>query len=170
MTLPTWVTVLICNIVAGVITQRVDALLVLPFLLGDVRPDTLVNNVATWLIVGALVNAVITALLVLLLLPAISSLRTGFGTAFIASLVGQGVVFVGTILLLRATVRSSLAAGGGIGLMPAVGGFTILFMAVGVWLTATIINSSASAPGGGGGRLDLYGGQAYLDEYRKGES
>jgi hypothetical protein len=171
VTLPTWVTVLVCNVIAGFIAQRVDALLVLPFLLGNVQADTLAQNVGTWLLVDAAVNAVITGVLLLLLLPALSSLRSGFGTAIMATLAGRAVVFIGTILLLRATVQTQLAGGAGVGLLPAFGLFSLLLTIAGIWLTASIINNSAigSGGGGGGGRLELYGGQEYLDEYRRGD-
>lgn len=168
VTLPVWVTVVISSFIGGFIARQVDALLVLPALLGNAQADTLANNVTTWLLVDMIVNVGIAALLVFFLLPVLSSTRTGFGTAFIATLVGKLIVFGGTILLLRATVQSNLAAGGGLAMLPALGLFSLGLTALGIYVTATIIGSSP-APGGGGGRLGGYGGQAYLDEYRKGD-
>ena len=107
--------------------------------------------------------------MLLLLLPALSGLRVGFGTAFIATLIGNVITVVGSLVLLRAAIQSSLHSGGGVGLLPAFGLFSLLLTAVGIIVTATIVTSSASGAGGGGGNISLYGGQAYLDEYRKGE-
>src|SRR6476659_4958375 len=80
----------------------------------------------------------------------------------------QAAITGGALLLLHATVQSHLAAGGGIGLLPAFGLFSLLLEIVGIVVTATLI-SNADEGSGGGSRLDLYGGQSYLDEYRKGE-
>ena len=169
MTLPVWVTVLISSFVGGFVARRVDALLVLPVLLGNAQADTLANNVTTWLVVDLMVNVAVAALLTFLLLPALSSVRAGFGTTFAATLVGKLIVFGATILLLRATVQSNLAAGGGLAMIPALGLLSLGLTALGIYVTATMIGSSPASSGGDGGRLDMYGGQAYLDEYRKGD-
>lgn len=169
MTLPVWVTVFISGLVGGFVARRVDALIVLPVLLGNAQGDTLANNVTTWLLVDTMVNVAIAALLAFLLLPALSSVRAGFGTVLMATLVGKLIVFGGSILLLRATLQSSLAAGGGIALLPAFGLLSLGLTVLGIYVTATMIGSSPRSSGGDSGRLDMYGGQAYLDEYRKGD-
>ena len=167
--LPVWLTVLISSFVGGFVARRVDALLVLPALLGNAQADTLANNVTTWLLVDTLVNVAIAALLCFLLLPALSSVRAGFGTVFMATLIGKLIVFGGSLLLLRATLQSNLAAGGGIALLPAFGLLSLGLTVLGIYVTATMIGSSPRPSGGDGGRLDMYGGRAYLDEYRKGD-
>ncbi|HET6848126.1 MAG TPA: hypothetical protein VFH74_04655 [Gaiellales bacterium] len=169
MTLPVWVTVLISSFVGGFVARRIDALLVLPLLLGNAQGGTLASNVTTWLLVDTLVNVAVAALLAFVLLPALSSVRPSIGTVFMATLVGKLIVFGGTFLLLRATLQSNLAAGGGIALLPAFGLLSLGLTALGIYVTATMIGSSPASSGGDGGRLDMYGGQAYFDEYRKGD-
>jgi hypothetical protein len=107
----------------------------------------------------------------LVLLPPLSDVRVGFGTTFIAALVGNLISVVGTLVLLRSAVQSNLDAGGGVGLLPAFGLLSLGLTVLGIFVTATIIGGSSAAGGGdGGGRMSLYGGEAYLNELRnKGE-
>jgi hypothetical protein len=109
----------------------------------------------------------VTGAVLLGLLPALSRVRVGFGTAFLATLVGNVITVAGTLLLLRAAVQSSLAGGAGVGILPAFGLFSLGLMALGIFVTATMIGS---AQAGGGSGLDLYGGQGYLDEVRRGQN
>jgi hypothetical protein len=116
------------------------------------------------IVIGGLGQAAVTGAVLLGLLPALSQVKVGFGTAFIAVLVGNLVTVVGVLVLLRTAVQSSLAGGGGVGLLPAFGLFSLGLTALGIFVTATMIGSSQ---GGSGSGLSLYGGQAYLDEIRK---
>ncbi len=147
MELPIWATVFISGIIGSWLGRAVSNALFLPLL-----------------VIGGLGQAAVTGAVLLGLLPALSQVRVSFGTAFIAVLVGNLVTVVGVLVLLRAAVQSSLAGGGGVGILPAFGLFSLGLTALGIFVTATMISSSQSGSGSG---LDLYGGQAYLDEIRK---
>jgi len=167
MKLPVWVTVFVSGIVGGWIGGAVSQALFLP-LMFHTSPKSLAAHWMLVILVGGLCQAAITGGVLLLLLPPVSDVHVGFGTTFIAVLVGNVITIGGTLLLLHATVQSHLAAGGGgVGLLPAFGLFSLLLEIVGIAVTATLI-SNADQGSGGGSRLDLYGGQSYLDEYRKG--
>jgi hypothetical protein len=167
MSLPVWVTVFVSGIVGGWIGERVSVLLVLPALLGGNSAETLASNVTAYLIVGGAIQAAITGGVLLVLLPPLSGIRVGFGTCFVATLAGNALTVVGSLLLLRATLHSNLAAGGGVALVPALGLMSIVLAVAGIAVTTVMITSGQ---GGGSSRLDGYGGSAYLDEYRKGDS
>jgi hypothetical protein len=168
MKLPVWVTVFVSGIVGGWIGGAVSQALFLP-LMFHTSPKSLAAHWMLVILVGGLCQAAITGGVLILLLPPVSDVHVGFGTTFIAVLVGNVITIGGTLLLLHATVQSHLAAGGGgVGLLPAFGLFSLLLEIVGIAVTATLI-SNADQGSGGGSRLDLYGGQSYLDEYRKGD-
>jgi hypothetical protein len=163
--LPIWVTVLISGFIGSWIGRAISSALVLPLILGGTGSETFASNWVLFVAVGGVLQAAVTGAVLLGLLPALSSVRVGFGTTFIATLVGNLITVVGTLVLLRAAVQSSLAGGGGVGLLPAFGLFSLGLTALGIFVTATMI---ASAQGGSEDGLNLYGGQAYLDEYRNG--
>jgi hypothetical protein len=168
LNLPIWATVFISGIVGGWVGRALSSLVFLPLMLGGTGAHTLASN---WVLVVALAGlgqVAVTSLALWMLLSPLSDVRVGFPTTFIATLVGNLVAVVGTLVLLRAAVQSSLAGGGGVGVFPAFGLLSLVFAAVGIVITATMIGSAASSDGGGG-RLEMYGGQSYLDEYRKGE-
>jgi hypothetical protein len=162
--LPIWVTVFISGIVGSWLGRAVSNALFLPLVLGGTTPDLLASNWALVVVIGGVGQAAVTGAVLLGLLPALSQVRVSFGTAFIAVLVGNLVTVVGVLVLLRTAVQSSLAGGGGVGLLPAFGLFSLGLTALGIFVTATMIGSSQ---GGSGSGLNLYGGQAYLDEIRK---
>jgi hypothetical protein len=167
MKLPVWLTVFVSGIVGGWIGGAVSQALLLP-LMFHTSPRSLAAHWIWVIVIGGVCQAGITGGVLLLLLPPVSSVHVGFGTTFIAVVVGNAITIGGTLLLLHATVQSNLAAGGGVGLLPAFGLFSLLLEIVGIVVTATII-SNADEGSRGDGRLDLYGGQSYLDEYRKGD-
>jgi hypothetical protein len=167
MKLPVWVTVFVSGIVGGWIGGVVSQALLLP-LMFHTSPKSLAAHWMLVILVGGLCQAAITGGVLLLLLPPVSNVHVGFGTTFVAVLVGNVITIGGTLLLLHATVQSRLEAGGGVGLLPAFGLFALLLEIVGIVVTATIISSADQGPSGGG-RFDLYGGQVYLDQYRKGD-
>ena len=120
-------------------------------------------------LIGGATQAAVTALVLLVLLPPLSDVRVGFGTAFIAALVGNLISVVGTLVLLRSVVQSNLDAGGGVGVLPAFGLLSLGLTVLGIFVTATIIGVSSAAGGSDDGRMSLYGGE-YLNELRnKGE-
>jgi hypothetical protein len=165
--LPIWVTVLISGFVGSWIGRVISSALVLPLILGGTSHETFASNWALFVAVGGILQVAVTGAVLLGLLPALSSVRVGFGTAFIATLVGNLITVIGTLVLLRAAVQSSLAGGGGVGLLPAFGLFSLGLTALGIFVTATMIASSQAGSGDG---LSLYGGQEYLDEIRKGQN
>ena len=112
---------------------------------------------------------VLILLVLLVLLPPLSDVRVGFGTTFVAALIGNLISVVGTLVLLRSAVQSNLDGGGGVGMLPAFGLLSLGLTVVGIVVTATIIGGSSAGGGGsdGGGRMSLYGGEAYLNELRK---
>ena len=164
MNLPIWVTVVISGFVAGFVGRIVSGLVFLPVILGGTGPHMLANNWALVVLIGGATQAAVTGLVLLLLLPPLSDVRVGFGTTFIAAVVGN-------LVLLRSAVQSNLGAGGGVGILPAFGLLSLGLTVLGIVVTATIIGGSSAAGGGdGGGRMSLYGGEAYLNELRnKGE-
>src|SRR6476646_3115122 len=162
MKLPVWVTVFVSGIVGGWIGGAVSQALFLP-LMCHTSSKSLAAHWVLVILLGGLCHAAITGGVLLLLLPPVSDVHVGFGTTFIAVLVGNVITIGGTLLLLHATVQSRLAAGGGgIGLLPAFGLFSLLLEVVGIAVTATLISNADQGPSRGG-RFDLYGGQAYLD-------
>src|SRR6478672_4693158 len=170
MKLPVWVTVFVSGIVGGWIGGAVSQALFLP-LMFHTSPKSLAAHWVLVILLGGLCQAAITGGVLLLLLPPVSDVHVGFGTTFIAVLVGNVITIGGTLLLLHATVQSHLAAGGGVGLLPAFGLLSLGLTVLGIVVTATIIGGSDAVGGGdGGGRMSLYGGEAYLNELRnKGE-
>jgi hypothetical protein len=162
--LPIWVTVLISGFIGSWIGRVISSALVLPLILGGASHETFASNWVLFVVMGGVFQAAVTGAVLLGLLPPLSSVRVGFGPAFIATLVGNLITVVGTLVLLRAAVQSSLAGGGGVGLLPAFGLFSLGLMALGIFVTATMISSSQAGASSG---LDLYGGQGYLDEIRK---
>jgi hypothetical protein len=163
--LPIWVTVLISGFIGSWIGRMISSALVLPLILGGTSPETFASNWVLVVALGGVFQAAVTGAVLLGLLPALSSVRVGFGTTFIATLVGNVITVVGTLLLLRTAVQSSLAGGGGIATLPAVGLFSLGLTALGIFVTATMIGSAHGSSGDG---QSLYGGQAYLDGYRNG--
>jgi hypothetical protein len=162
--LPIWVTVLISGFIGSWIGRAISSALVLPLILGGTSPETFASNWVLFVVIGGAFQAAVTGAVLLGLLPALSSVRVRFGTAFIATLVGNLITVVGTLVLLRAAVQSSLAGGAGVGIIPAFGLFSLGLTALGIFVTATMIGSSRL---GGSDGLELYGGQTYLDEVRK---
>ena len=165
MELPVWVTVLISGFIGSWIGRMISSALVLPLILGGTGPETFASNWVLFVAIGGVFQAAVTGAVLLGLLPALSQVRVGFGTTFIATLVGNLITVIGTLVLLRTAVQSSLAGGAGVGILPAFGLFALGLTALGIFVTATMI---ASAQGGSGEGSNLYGGQAYLDEYRNG--
>jgi len=166
MELPVWMTVFISGIVGGWVGRILSTVWILPFLIGGGGPELLVAHWQLYVIVGGLVQAAVTGAVLLFLLPALSSIRVTFGTAFLATAAGNLVAVGGTLLLLRVSVQTSLA-GGGVGLLPAAGLLSLGFLAVGIFVTSTMVSSAALGGDGGQSNQSLYGGQAYLDEVRK---
>ena len=164
MELPIWVTVLISGFVGSWIGRAISSALVLPLILGGTSAETFASNWVLVVALGGLFQAAVTGAVLLGLLPALSQVRVGFGTAFIATLVGNLITVVGTLVLLRAAIQSSLAGGGGVGILPAFGLLSLGLTALGIFVTATMIASSRAGSSDG---LSLYGGQTYLDEIRK---
>jgi len=162
--LPIWVTVLISGFVGSWIGRAISSALVLPLILGGTSAETFASNWVLVVALGGLFQAAVTGAVLLGLLPALSQVRVGFGTAFIATLVGNLITVVGTLVLLRAAIQSSLAGGGGVGILPAFGLLSLGLTALGIFVTATMIASSRAGSSDG---LSLYGGQTYLDEIRK---
>jgi hypothetical protein len=172
MNLPIWVTVVISGFVAGFVGRIVSSLVFLPVILGGTGPHLLAHNWALVVLIGGATQAAVAGVVLMLLLPPLSDVRVGFGTAFIAALIGNLISVVGTLVLLRSAVQSSLDGGGGVGLVPAFGLLSMGLTVLGIFVTATIIGGSSAAGGGdgGGGRMSLYGGESYLNELRnKGE-
>jgi hypothetical protein len=171
MNLPIWVTVVISGFVAGFVGRIVSGLVFLPVILGGTGPHMLADNWALVVLIGGATQAAVTGLVLLVLLPPLSDVRVGFGTTFIAALIGNLISVVGTLVLLRSAVQSNLDAGGGVGMLPAFGLLSLGLTVLGIVVTATIIGGSSAAGGGdGGGRMSLYGGESYLNELRnKGE-
>ena len=172
MNLPIWVTVVISGFVAGFIGRIVSGLVFLPVILGGTGPHLLADNWALVVLIGGATQAAVTGLVLLVLLPPLSDVRVGFGTTFVAALIGNLISVVGTLVLLRSAVQSNLDGGGGVGMLPAFGLLSLGLTVVGIVVTATIIGGSSATGGGGdgGGRMSLYGGEAYLNELRdKGE-
>ena len=165
--LPIWVTVLISGFIGSWIGRAISSALVVPLILGGTNPETLASNWVLVVALGGVFQAAVTGAVLLGLLPALSRVRVGFGTAFLATLVGNVITVAGTLVLLRTAVQSSLAGGAGVGILPAFGLFSLGLMALGIFVTATMIGS---AQAGGSSGLDLYGGQGYLDEVRKGQN
>jgi hypothetical protein len=162
--LPIWVTVLISGFIGSWLGRAISAALVLPLILGGTSAETFASNWVLFVAVGGVFQAAVTGAVLLVLLPALSQVRVGFGTTFVATLVGYLITVAGTLILLRAAVQSSLAGGAGVGIFPAFGLLSLGLTALGIFVTATMI---ASAQAGSGGGLSLYGGQTYLDEIRK---
>ena len=166
MNLPIWVTVVISGFVAGFVGRIASGLLLLPVILGGTGPHLLAANWALVVLIGGATQAAVTALVLLVLLPPLSDVRVGFGTAFIAALVGNLISVVGTLVLLRSVVQSNLDAGGGVGVLPAFGLLSLGLTVLGIFVTATIIGGSSAAGGSDDGRMSLYGGESYLNELR----
>jgi hypothetical protein len=95
-------------------------------------------------LIGGATQAAATGLVLLLLLPPLSDVRVGFGTTFIAALIGNLISVVGTLVLLRSAVQSNLDAGGGAGLLPAFGLLSLGLTVLGIFVTATIIGGSSA--------------------------
>jgi len=168
MKLPIWATVFIGGLVGGAVGGMLSDLLLLPLFVHR-TPESLSHHWMLVVLLSGVGQIAITAGVLLLLLPPLSDVHVGFGTTFTAVLAGNAVSVGGTLLLLHATVRDNLAAGAGVGLMPAFGLFSLLLSVLGIVVTATMIGSADESGGSGGGRLDMYGGQGYLDEVRKNE-
>ena len=164
MELPIWITVLIRGFIGSWLGRVMSSALVLPLILGGTSHETYASNWVLFVVIGGVSQAAVTGAVLLGLLPALSQVRVGFSTAFTAVLVGNLITVVGTLVLLRAAVQSSLAGGAGIGILPAFGLLSLGLTALGIFVTATMISSAQAGSGGG---LNLYGGQAYLDEVRK---
>ncbi|MDX6548356.1 MAG: hypothetical protein QOG33_1906 [Gaiellales bacterium] len=164
MELPIWVTVFISGFVGSWIGRAISSALVLPLILGGTSAETFASNWVLVVALGGLFQSAVTGAVLLGLLPALSQVRVGFGTAFIATLVGNLITVVGTLVLLRAAIQSSLAGGAGVGILPAFGLLSLGLTALGIFVTATMIASSQAGSSDG---LSLYGGQTYLDEIRK---
>jgi len=73
-------------------------------------PKSLAAHWMLVILIGGVCQAAITGGVLLLLLPPVSGVHVGFGTTFIAVLVGNVITIGGTLLMLHATVQSHLAA------------------------------------------------------------
>jgi hypothetical protein len=110
--------VFVSGIVGGWIGGAVSQALFLP-LMFHTSPKSLAAQWMLVILIGGLCQAAITGGVLLPLLPPVSDVHVGFGTTFIAVLVGKVITIGGTLLLLHATVQSHLEAGGDVGLLPA---------------------------------------------------
>ncbi|HEY0389433.1 MAG TPA: hypothetical protein VGC71_13410 [Gaiellales bacterium] len=163
MRLPVWVTVFISGIVGSWIGRILASLTVVPIALGGTDGHRLASHWVAVLLITAVGQIAVTAVALMLLLPPLSSVDVGFGTAFVATLVGDLVVVLGIALLFGAAMRSDLSQGGAAAMLPALG-FASLFLSVlGIAVTTMLINAGS---GGHGRNLGGYGGQSYLDQLR----
>ena len=89
MNLPIWVTVVISGFVAGFICRIVSGRVFLPVILGGTGPYLLADNWALVALIGGATQAAVTGLVLLVLLPPLSDVRVGFGTTFVAALIGN---------------------------------------------------------------------------------
>lgn len=168
MNLPVWLTVLISGFISDWLGPKIAVLVLLPTLLSGTGDKQLAAHYMLVVLVSAIVQVALTSLILYLLLHPLSSARASYLTTFVATLIGRGILVGGTLLLLRSSTQANLAAGGGVGLMAGIGLFSILLFVLSVFVTSTLIQDSDAIGGGGGGsRFDLYGGKAYLDEYRQ---
>lgn len=166
MNLPVWLTVFISGLVGSWAARLVAGLFVIPLIYGAQNADRDLSHI--WIVLSlasAAGQALLTALLVVALLPSLSGIRVGFGTALVATICGYLVSTILMILLFHATVDSNLMAAGGAGMMPAFGLAALLLPIAGIAVTTWMLTSSSTGPSGGD-TSHLYPASFY-DEIRK---
>jgi hypothetical protein len=156
--LPVWVTVIISRFVSGfVIGFLVAALLsagtVSISAQGEISRGTILRFAAVAMVVGVLVTGLVTYML----LPRLSGVTVGVGTAMLATFAGQLVPLIGMLAFARALAggadpsRTLLLFGG---MSPFVAlALNVAGIALTAWMLAT---SSVSSGRSVGARYDLY--------------
>ena len=171
MKLPVWLTVFVSGLVGSWAGGLLAGLLVVPMVYGADRAHHDLSQVWIVLSLGsALAQAAITALVLIGLLPSMSGIRVGFGTALVATICGYLVSTILLVLLFHAAIHDNVAATGGAGALPALGFASLLLPIAGIAVTTWMITSSAGAGGGGGDKSHLYPASFYDEMRRRGDS
>jgi hypothetical protein len=166
MNLPVWLTVFISGLVGSWAARLIAGLFVIPLIYGAQNADRDLSDI--WIVLSlasAAGQALLTALLVVALLPSLSGIRVGFGTALVATICGYLVSTILMILLFHATVDSNATAAGGAGMLPAFGLAALLLPIAGIAVTTWMLTSSSTGRSGGD-TSHLYPASFY-DEIRK---
>ena len=109
MKLPVWLTVFVSGLVGSWAGGLVAGLLVVPMLYGADRAHNDLSHVWIALSLGsALAQAAITALVLMVLLPSMSGIRVGFGTALVATICGYLVSTILLVLLFHAAIHDNV--------------------------------------------------------------
>ena len=147
MSLPVWLTVFVSGLV-GSWAGGVLAGLVGPILFGAANAHDDLTNLWMLLSLGsAFVQAALTALVLMALLPSLSGIRVGFGTALIATICGYMVSTILFVLLFHTAIHSNATAAGGAGVLPGLGLASLLLPVAGIAVTTWMITSSSGGAG-----------------------
>ena len=174
MKLPARLTAFVSGLVGSWAGGLLAGLLVVPMVYGADRAHHDLSQVWIVLSLGsalAQAGGQPMALVLIGLLPSMSGIRVGFGTALVATICGY---LVSTILLAallpHAAIYDNVAATGGAGALPALGFASLLLPIAGIAVTTWMITSSAGAGGGGGDKSHLYPASFYDDMRRRGDN
>jgi hypothetical protein len=165
MSLPVWVTVFVSGLVGSWIGGVVAGMVVVPILFGAANTHQDLTNLWILLSLGsAVAQAAFTALILMALLPSMSGIRVGFGTALIATICGYMVSTILFVLLFHTAIHSNATAAGGAGVLPGLGLASLLVPIAGIAVTTWMITSLSG--GAGADKSHLYP-PSFYDEIRK---